>query len=336
MAVNVFTDRMKPIDAPAKGKRLAWAKAISPIDWAYLKMLRESNKTRCVYEENPFAEVYQFRDNMYGIFIQNPDGAADYWQYLIIGPEKAMLIDAGFGIGDTPALCAKLTDGKPLIVALTHAGPDHCLGSFQFDTVCCYENEVEVLKAKCTPDCFDYMFDENGKGIWLDIKRSDLPAYREFQAIGVENHHVFNLGKDYDVELIWTGGHDGGHAVFLDKKNRIVYTGDIIESGSASLGCDTRSGFANSKYTCLETCRDNLAELCQRFDEFDHIFPGHGVLELENIVLKAMVDTLNEIIADPECYDLVGRPGKRQQYQKYIKDFGGIIRYTLEGVHFNP
>ena len=29
-----------------------------------------------------------------------PDGFADVWMYLVIGPEKALLIDTSFGIGD--------------------------------------------------------------------------------------------------------------------------------------------------------------------------------------------------------------------------------------------
>lgn len=332
--VNVFKDKMWEIKGASKAKRLAWAKAADPVSWAYNKMLRETNKTRRVYDSNPYIEVYQFRDNMYGLFEPNADGAADVWMYLIVGPKRAMLIDTGFGLGDLKALCGEISNGKPVDVVLTHAGPDHCLGSFWFDKVFCYENEVKVVKDKCYPGCHDYLFDENGNNIWLQFDRADLPEYREFEVAGVPNHYVINLGEDYDIELIWTGGHDGGHAVYLDKHNRVLYTGDVIENGTCALGCNLRSDYDNSIYCNLETFRDQLTEICQRFDEFDYLFPSHYVLELENNILLYILNALNEIIADPYCYDYVGKGGKHQQYYKFVKGYGGTIRYTMEGVYF--
>ena len=50
---------------------------------------------------------------------------------LIIGSEKAAVIDTGFGFGDLPAAVRKLTD-KPLILFNTHCHVDHVGGNAPF------------------------------------------------------------------------------------------------------------------------------------------------------------------------------------------------------------
>ena len=84
--------KMDPIRSELKSRRIKWDKDTSAVNWAWLKEVRENNPTRRIYEENPYAEVYTFRENMYGIFTENADGHTDVWSYLILGPEKAMLI----------------------------------------------------------------------------------------------------------------------------------------------------------------------------------------------------------------------------------------------------
>ena len=60
---------------------------------------------------------------------------------LIIGEEKALLIDTGYGFGDLAGFVRTLTD-KPLEVVLTHGHTDHCGGNSQFPMV--YMNMMDV------------------------------------------------------------------------------------------------------------------------------------------------------------------------------------------------
>ena len=99
---------MTEINGLSKAKRLSWFGPQNLVSYTYMKRLREHDDTRKVYDCDPYVEVYQFRDNLYGLFVPNCDGAGDVWQWLTIGPEKCLLVDTGFGLGHTKALVARL------------------------------------------------------------------------------------------------------------------------------------------------------------------------------------------------------------------------------------
>jgi len=331
------TYEMWPINGASKAKRIKWGSAQNQISWAYMKMLREGNKTMKVYDINPYVEVYQFRENMYGLFNQNCDGAGDVWQYLIIGPKRAMLIDTAFGLGDQKGLVNKLTGGMPLIVVNTHLGPDHSFGNVLYDKVYCSEYEVENIKRRLKPGAWDYLFDENGNNIWLQFDRKDLPEYRDYELIGVPDGHIFNLGDDYDIELAWMGGHSAGMSMFIDKKGRTVFAGDDVCSDVIGCGSGPKEGGFYNEYCNLTTYRDNLTRLVARMDEFDYIFPGHFMVNLENFLMLNILGTLNEIITDPTCYDykiehISSTGANRVRMHKFVKGFS-TIAYSENGVY---
>ncbi len=260
-----MNNRMRPINGLTKAKRLLWGSPPNDISWAYIKMLREHNKTCKVFEVNPYIEVYQFRENLFGLYHPNCDGGGDVWLYLIVGSAKAMLIDTGYGLGDLAGLVGQLSGGKPIVVVNTHTGPDHVLGNFRFDKIYCHEYEVQNIHDKCTSDCFDYLFDKNGDNIWLQFDREDLPAYREFELIGVPDGHVWDLGDGHEVELVWTAGHQPGHAMFLDKKSRTLFTGDDVCSDV--IGCGSPRDFKHYKeYMNVQSYRDCLLSLMRSDD----------------------------------------------------------------------
>ena len=328
---------MWPINGQSKAKRLKWGSPQNQISWAYMKMLREGNKTGKVYDINPYIEVYQFSENMYGLFNQNCDGAGDVWQYLIIGPEKAMLVDTAFGLGNQKGLVDQLTGNMPLIVVNTHLGPDHSLGNVLYDTVYCHEYEVDNIKGRVKPGAWDYLIDENGNNIWLQFDKEDLPEYKDYELIGVSNGHVFNLGDDYDIELFWTAGHAAGHAMYIDKKGRSIFAGDDVCSDVIGCGGGPKTGGFYNQYRNLTSYRNQLEKLVKRLDEFDYIFPGHFMVNLENHLFENILEALNEIIEDPESYDYPvisegGGGGTRKRMHKFVKGFS-TIAYVEKGIY---
>jgi len=331
-------EQMWPIHGQSKAKRISWGAPQNHMSWSYMKMLREGNRTCKVYECNPYVEVYQFRDNLYGLFNQNNDGAGDVWMYVLIGPEKALVIDTAGGLGNQKGLVDELVGGKPYIVVNTHLGPDHSFGNIQYEKVYCHEYEVLNIKERVKPGMFDYLFDENGNNIWLEFDKADLPEYQDYELIGVPDGYIFNLGEDYDVELVWTAGHAAGHAMYLDRKGRVLFAGDDVCSDVIGCGSGPRKGMHYQQYTNIQSYRDRLEMLCKRLDEFDYIFPGHFMVELENTLLLDILETLNAIVREPENCDyklesVSGMGGERKtRYHKCVKGFG-TVAYSLEGVY---
>lgn len=328
---------MIPIKNDLKARRIKWGDNQNYISWAYMKMLREHNDTKKIYDCNPYVEVYQFRENLYGLFTQNCDGAGDVWMYLIVGPEKALLIDTAFGLGDLKGLVETLAGGKEILVANTHGHVDHACGNCRFDRVYCHEYEVPALE-KQNKHMFDYLFDENGNNIWLEFDKEDLPVFRPYEIVGVPDGYIFDLGDGYEVELVWLGGHAAGNSGFLDKKNRIFFPGDDLCSDVSGVGGGPKPGEANGQYKNIETFRDNLAGLVKRIGECDHVFPSHFMVDLESSILEDELAACNEILADPDAYDYkaVGvAPDsgiKRERMFKYIRGFS-TIAYTKKGVY---
>jgi glyoxylase-like metal-dependent hydrolase (beta-lactamase superfamily II) len=285
---------------------------------------------------NPYVEVYLFRDNLCGLFTENCDGMGDVWMYLIIGPEKAMLIDTAYGLGDLKGLVDKLTGGKPIIVVNTHEHYDHAYGNCRFEKVNCHEYLVPYLKNQ-NEHMWDYLFDAFGNNIWLEFDRQDLPKFKKYEIAGVPDGYKFNLGGDYDIELFWTAGHAAGHAMFIDKKGRNLFAGDDVISDRISCGAGPRKGGFYQEYCNLTSYRDRLKILCTRLDEFDYVFSGHFTNNLENSVLLNILEALNEVIADPKNYtyieETISNTGaKSVAFYKQVKGLGRI-RYSENGVY---
>ncbi|MGM9594228.1 MAG: MBL fold metallo-hydrolase [Candidatus Onthomonas sp.] len=307
---------------------------------AWYKMLRTANKTKRVYDVDPYVEVYQFRENLYGFLNHIIDSGGLVWMWLIIGPEKAMLIDTSFGVGDLKGLVDEITGGMPLIVANTHCSPDHSYGNCQFDR--CYSHQLQApdMEWKQNEGIRKYLTDDDGKPIWVEFDPKDFVPFKRYEFVGVPDGYIFDLGQGYEVELINVPGHQPGHSTYLDKQGRFLIGGDAFPIGGLTGGSDfhadarhARDDFQGSWLPSEDsmrkctTLRDALIRLSRRLNEFDSIFCGHGVQDLNSHLVLDMIETCNQIIANPDDYD--GTRGDRRL--KKIRG-GGYMPYFENGV----
>ena len=311
----------RPIESEIKSKRLDMAELIYHNCWAFMRELRTHNKTKRIYDVNPYAEVYQFRDNMYGIFAEHMNGGGDTWCYVIIGPEKAMLVDTGCGIGDLRGLVDEITGGMELIVVNTHPHGDHTGGNAQFDRVYILEDDYDGLMANYgKPLITDRALNPDGSFRYIEFDLNDVVQPRDYEVVTIKDGHIFNLGGDYDIETIELSGHAKGQAVFLDRKGRTLFCGDDIIGMRVSV---------RGTLDTIRDFRDKMARLAGRIDEFDGIFPGHFIVDIDSTAVLSMVEALDRIIEDPDRYDYVE---ERRQGRTLCKAVWGLgfIGYTLE------
>ncbi len=293
---------------------------------AWINLLRASNSTKRHYDVNPYVEVYQFRENLYGLLTSLIDAGGFVWMWLIEGPEKAMLIDTSFGIGKLKELCQEITGGKPVIVANTHCSCDHSYGNCQFEKAYCHELQVPDMNWKQDPKLWDYLINEDGSFLCVPFQKEDIIPFKQYEVIGVPDGYQFDLGQSYEIELIWTPGHQPGHAAFLDKQGRFLIGGDCINCGAIAIsgGSDfhadekhARDLFQGSHYPTEDprrtviAQREGLLRLAARLDDFDSVFCGHGIQDYSSKIVLNLIDTCDKIIADPDCYELTEKDGRR-------------------------
>ncbi|MCR5733261.1 MAG: MBL fold metallo-hydrolase [Lachnospiraceae bacterium] len=134
--------------------------------------------------------------------------------YVVAGTRQAMVIDTSIGMCNIREAAESLTD-MPLILVNTHGHGDHMGGNWCFDKA--YMNQADVPIAE-----------ESLKwpGIKEAIKHFGLvyPPYEH-----TEDGHIFDLGG-IELEVMHFPGHTPGEIILLDRKDRIIFSGDgIIE-----------------------------------------------------------------------------------------------------------
>ena len=140
--------------------------------------------------------MYSYKEIRNGVFAI-ADGTVK--MYLICGEDRALLLDTGNGTGDLLAFIRTLHSGE-IVVAHTHAHPDHIGCDHQFEEI--YANEAE-WNALCA------------HGI-------DQSRLRE-----LTDGFTFDLGGRR-VEAWHTPGHTEGSMSFLDWDNRVLFSGDNV------------------------------------------------------------------------------------------------------------
>lgn len=144
-------------------------------------------------------------------------------QYLVLGSEKALLIDTGFGIYSLKDKVSEITS-LPVIVLNTHAHPDHCGGNAEFDAPLLHPDDFEAYAANTTyraryeeishiPESADY----------LASLQPDPPA-----PVAIREGEVIDLGgRQLEVHLL--KGHTRGSIALFDRQTGSLFAGDNIQ-----------------------------------------------------------------------------------------------------------
>ena len=207
--------------------------------------------------------------------------------YLVIGKEKAMMVDTGMSHLNLKEFAQTLSD-KPIFVVNTHGHFDHTGGNGFFDEV--YTHPYAAGEAK---RCFG---DPAGYPLDYEIKT-------------FEEGHVFELG-DRPIETIFIGAHSPGSVAYLDKNARLLFTGDELECGQVLCMGKAQPG----EMRAVEKHLNNMKKLKARVSEFDLICPAHNGTP----ILPRYIDTFIEM----DEAILHGEEGLKQIYSPTWPGFG--------------
>ena len=219
--------------------------------------------------------------------------------YVVEGETAAIVIDTGYGCLNLKSAVTEITP-KPLIVVCTHGHIDHAFGAHYFD------------KAYISVDDI-HLYEEHRKikyHIKDDMKEQYNLSDEELQrwCDSTANLEFITPGKTFDIggnvlEVISLRGHTLGSIGLLDRKHRIMFSGDGIIS---HVWMQLEESTTLSEY--LKTVKA-LKSYC---NDFDTIYMGH-----KNHETVAFIDELEAALNDI----LSGSTG--EPYDN--KNFGGMI-----------
>lgn len=93
----------------------------------------------------PIYTKTRISDSLYSIAERHSEHGMTAMMYLVIGSERAALIDSGFGLTDTLRDIVEEITPLPVICLVAHGHPDHVGAAALFDKVCMSRRDKPLL-----------------------------------------------------------------------------------------------------------------------------------------------------------------------------------------------
>ena len=224
-----------------------------------------------------------------GVFLM--DEAHEATGYLVVGKDRACVIDTMNGYNDLYQAVRKLTD-KPLTVVNTHGHPDHIFGNVYFEEALMSPEDLGLARQFTEDPEFLKLCGEHG---WT------MPPFR-----AVRPGDMIDLGGR-TLEVFALPGHTPGSILLLLREDRILFTGDAINhhlwlqlDGCLPVSsCLTEldrvmflqdradiilHGHAREEddITLMSCLRNGLAEICEGKTESDRPYQWFGGTDLQH------------------------------------------------------
>lgn len=206
--------------------------------------------------------------------------------FVLDGIDACLVIDSGFFLMDVKALVLDLlrkegrdktsSDAdKPVFLANTHGDKDHTGGNASFEAFYMTQTDYDNcgLKEKC-PDS---------------------------RLIPVEDGMFIELGGR-TIRYILAPGHTYGNTVLLDETNRILFPGDMVQTGTM---------FMFGPHRCPDRLRKSLLMLQEMKDQFDHLYDCHGKMIMPADAVDEQIKAWDKVLnreLQPERCEVFGRP----------------------------
>ena len=261
-------------------------------------------------------EVYLHEANVndFGLIYGKWMGKDDTWTiatrgvnaYLLVGSEKALLIDTCHGEGDLRRFVEQITD-KPVIVANTHGHYDHTGGNPWWKEAYMSKEAAGHAKRAFSPE--------------MQARHDSLP-YPDYDINIIDEGHVFDLGNR-KVEVIRISAHSPGSLAYLDSASRYLFTGDELEAGQVLL-------FLNDE-NVIQKHKNNMEKLLAMSDRFDAICPSHNGSPLNKKYISDFLELDRQILEGTQTImpNLAGYGFPKQSQRS--GPFGGDIKRAQYG-----
>lgn len=242
------------------------------------------------------------------------DEAGESTGYLLIGENKACLIDTMNGYNDLNKVVKRYTD-KPVVVVNTHGHPDHIFGNVFFDKAYMNVKDLELAKT----------FIDNPETVeWFAKENFSMPPF-----VNIQEGDVIDLGGR-TLEIYEIPGHTPGGILLLCPQERILFTGDSINHHCWMQldGC-----------LSIEEYIKALERIAFLEDKADYILHGHAKTFDDISLISAMLGGLKEIFEgktqDDTHYEYFGGEA-HAMYHPFKAEEGKVFGQDDHGICYQP
>lgn len=175
--------------------------------------------------------------------------------FLILGNTRAILLDTGAEPCDMMALIRTVTK-LPVLVLHTHGDGDHTANDGQFTDIYAHPKEFPIIRQF----------------------RPELKAHLH----PITGSSAFDLGERI-LQVVETPGHTPGSISLLDRRRRILFSGDTVSYGPV---------FLFGAHRDVSTYRKTLTMLMD-LGGFDTVYPCHNTCPVSLTVLPALMGVVD-------------------------------------------
>lgn len=230
------------------------------------------------------AEIFRIDDNTWRF----EDGFVRF--FLLVGGNKAALIDSGVNCPDALDLAKTLTD-KPIMLINTHGDGDHTSGTSSF-------SQIHIHP--------------------LDYTKCEVNTrYPGTELAEIHDGDVIELGNR-PLKIIHIPGHTSGSVAILDSNNRVLIAGDSVQKGHIYMFGQKREP---------DKFEASLDKLISINGEYDTIYASHDEFKLpKDYVCKVKEDWL-KVMSGSAPYEIVDLFGNK--VRSYTLDNCGFYMEDL-------
>ena len=177
--------------------------------------------------------------------------------FLLVGTERALLVDSGRNLSDVPEIAAALTD-LPVSLLNTHADGDHVYGNDGFASFYMHPAEEE------------------------NYRRGDRPG----TILPIAEGEILDLGARR-LEIIHLPGHTPGSVALLDIGKRVLISGDPIQDGRI---------YMFGAFRDMRAYIRSLEHLRLWYGRFDEIWPSHASFPVSPELIDRLRDGAQAVL----------------------------------------
>jgi glyoxylase-like metal-dependent hydrolase (beta-lactamase superfamily II) len=274
-------------------KRFGERSIVTPTNWWKALPRKTFSELQKLESSQPWFEVYKINPDVYAFY--EPGQFEEVISYLVVGKQRAALIDTGLGIGNVKRLAEEFTP-LSIMVVNTHSHYDHIAQNYLFDSVAIFDapNARQAAKngrskAEMSRLLADGMLWKN-LPMDFDPENYDIPPFTVTQWL--KDGDIIDLGNRR-LEVIHTPGHTPDSICLFDRNARLLWTGDTFYPAPI---------YIHLPGSALETFIKSYERMIALSSHYDRLLPSHNETYVQKAALERVLQAAQDIRAGKGVY----------------------------------